>query len=1734
MSSVPALLRRLSSLIVLVALLPLQPLKAETGEMAGTPWQGGAGVTRTTAELMNDQALKEVAGGAPPKTMRRRGRFPHREHLKNAQGSPVAAAWSDSAGVLRASAPAVSPKSALPSVAPSSQPLNFTGATLPDCQSFPPDTMGAAGPSQFLVVLNGRIRVFDKTTAVVGSLDLDLDVFFQSVRGADYTTDPRVRYDRLSGRWMVICITGAASDNKVLLAVSNNGTITAATVWTYFSFVQSAVAPAGDKGSGLDYPTLGVDVNALYIGASVFDANGNFQGATAIVVRKTSVLGAGPIVVTAFRSLTGGDPYGVGPAVPQGVDNYDPAATVGYFIGTDNANFGSLILRRVSSPGGKPAISANIPITVPATAFPIPVPHKGNNDTTNGLLDFIDDRLMAAHLRNGSLWTSHQIGVDNTGVSDGATITRNGERWYQLANLGGTPTVPQSGTLFAANSSNVTTDLNYWMGTIMVSGQGHAALGCSSAGTNDYVNAVSARRLATDAPGTFGPPVAYTASSTAYNPPGDDGTPIGVRRWGDFSMTTVDPSDDMTMWTIQEFCSSTDNYGVQVLQIKAPPPATPVSCQPSNLIAGRSNVTVALTGTSTGGSGFFDPGPGFPNRIAASVNASGVTVNSVTYTDPTHISLNLSLASNATPGPADVIVTNPDGQSSRVTLLTISIPSTNANLSDLGVSAGTLSPAFDSATTSYTDAVHNTVNMFPDPVNIAYYDDTIRFTPTAADPTATITVNGTPVVSGSTTAAIHLNTGDNPITTVVTAQDGTTTMTYTVIVTRAFATSGSWNRPDANGNAAPVALSATATAVPYDVYHFKVDSTGTYNLSCTTFSPANWDTYLFLYAGDFAAQSPLTDGVIGNDNDPDIGVSGFSVTLQAGTDYFLVTTGFDNSSSGEYTLSIQGAGVVTQQAPSISVEYPAGTSLQDGSSSVDFSTLKTGVSNTLTFIVKSQGNINLSGLAVTLGGTNSADFNVVGPGSTTLSPGTGTTFAVTFTPVAPGARAATLYIASNDGEQNPFTISLTGTGTAKPVITTPPASLLVGTGDSATFTVTASGAGNMTYKWFKNSIAIAGATSTTFTIPSVALTDAASYSVTATNALGSATSAAARLVVVNQTAGAVTFNAGTTISLPVKPAAPAGTLLTYQWKGDNAPINDNGKSPGQVVSGATTATLSITRAATANAGSYTCVVGMAGQTKESGATAVSVRYKPIVNPLGPLSWNVGGQVSEQFTAQNAATTFAFSGLPTGVKSTTSGTLYGVPTTATTSTKTFTVTASNLAGSSLPVTVSYAIAPLPPAVVGTFNGSLDRDTTLTGPSATPPGLKLQGLGGSLSNFVVASTGACTGTLNLEDKSYLIPPGTSLSATPGSDPTGKVTLVRGTTKDTIADLTFSFSIGQNTGKLTGTVTDNQPGSTPIPVLAWRNLWSATANPAKALAGAYTAVLDLDPALQGYAAHPGIPQGRGYVTLAITTAGLATWGGRLADGTAVTGSTTLGPDGELPLHLMLYTPTVATTAGSIHGWAQASADSMTPLLNGGHPLLDGSVDWIKLAQVSTSTTRSYKAGFPLHNLTVKGGVYAAPPSGTPVLGISATGSGNDASLSFSEADLASSGLAGPGSPSGSPLGTLNQSLRISATNAVTIPAGSAASTGPNPGYVTIRLTASTGAVSGGFILRDNDPTDLTFPYTVVTRSVLWYGILVPRLGQGVGQFQMPQLPATTPARTTTTTSPILSGRVILQAGP
>lgn len=125
--------------------------------------------------------------------------------------------------------------------------------------------------------------------------------------------------------------------------------------------------------------------------------------------------------------------------------------------------------------------------------------------------------------------------------------------------------------------------------------------------------------------------------------------------------------------------------------------------------------------------------------------------------------------------------------------------STDATLSDLTLSSGTLSPTFASGTTSYTVSVANTVTA-------------LTLTPTVNTSGATVKVAGTAVASGDASASQALAVGTNAISIVVTAADGSTTETYTVTATRAAAASGTCT------------LTATETDGPYPLYAILTNS----------------------------------------------------------------------------------------------------------------------------------------------------------------------------------------------------------------------------------------------------------------------------------------------------------------------------------------------------------------------------------------------------------------------------------------------------------------------------------------------------------------------------------------------------------------------------------------------------------------------------------------------------------------------------------------------------------------------------------------------------------------------------------------------------------------------------------------------------------------------------------------------------------------------------------------------
>ncbi|WP_298147190.1 choice-of-anchor D domain-containing protein [Flavobacterium sp.] len=87
-----------------------------------------------------------------------------------------------------------------------------------------------------------------------------------------------------------------------------------------------------------------------------------------------------------------------------------------------------------------------------------------------------------------------------------------------------------------------------------------------------------------------------------------------------------------------------------------------------------------------------------------------------------------------------------------------------------------------------------------------------------------------------------------------------------------------------------------------------------------------------------------------------------------------------------------------------------------------------GSTATVTYVIFNQGQAPLTNIAVTIGGSNAADFTVVTAPPTSIGASSTAFFTVRFNPSATGTRTATINIASNDSDENPFNFDVRGTG----------------------------------------------------------------------------------------------------------------------------------------------------------------------------------------------------------------------------------------------------------------------------------------------------------------------------------------------------------------------------------------------------------------------------------------------------------------------------------------------------------------------------------------------------------------------------------------------------------------------------------------------------------------------------------------------------------------------------------
>ena len=156
---------------------------------------------------------------------------------------------------------------------------------------------------------------------------------------------------------------------------------------------------------------------------------------------------------------------------------------------------------------------------------------------------------------------------------------------------------------------------------------------------------------------------------------------------------------------------------------------------------------------------------------------------------------------------------------------------------------------------------------------------------------------------------------------------------------------------------------------------------------------------------------------------------------------------------------------------------------------------------------------------------------------------------------------------TGDNTSFSYTINIAAADNTAPTISTQPTSRTVAAGGTVQLTAAASGSPTPTLQWFRGATAIAGATSSTLTISGATAADAATYTMVATNSLGSATSNAVTLTVTG-----IVVTAPVVTSHPTSVTAAVGGAAAFSVAATGSPTFQWRKN-GTNIPGATSATL---------------------------------------------------------------------------------------------------------------------------------------------------------------------------------------------------------------------------------------------------------------------------------------------------------------------------------------------------------------------------------------------------------------------------------------------------------------------------------------------------------------------------------------------------------------------------------
>jgi len=427
---------------------------------------------------------------------------------------------------------------------------NFNGSDNSSTLVTPADSDGAIGPAHFVEFINGAFAVYNKTN---GANILRIsDVNFWANAGVtlalfESVSDPRIIYDPTVQRWFASQVNfdatagdPTASANNFLLAVSDTGNPTG--TWHGVSF-------QADPKTGFfaDFPTLGLDAHAVYLSGDMF-SSGNAVGCTIWSIPKSDLLiDEIPAVITNATSfgIMSFDDRG---EVLQPSICFDGSG-VGDILAVGNIfNGATLVASRVLD--GETMNATMPPATViPVDPFTFPIDPFQPDGSSN--LSDNEARLSAStYTVDGILYAAQSIEIG----------TRAAIRWYRIEVTN--QTLIESGTITNA-------DLDLFFPSMAVTKNGVMLICCNGSSINVPVSSYAFVGQTVNGVTSFSDTNLLQAGTI---PNYQDGS--FESRWGDYSTTSLDPSDPSRFWTVQLLPLTSSTWATHITEVLVVPQLT--------------------------------------------------------------------------------------------------------------------------------------------------------------------------------------------------------------------------------------------------------------------------------------------------------------------------------------------------------------------------------------------------------------------------------------------------------------------------------------------------------------------------------------------------------------------------------------------------------------------------------------------------------------------------------------------------------------------------------------------------------------------------------------------------------------------------------------------------------------------------------------------------------------------------------------------------------------------------------------------------------------------------------------------------------------------------------------------------------------------------------------------------------------------------------------------------------